>query len=91
MRSCLLLAERVCVLRVGRETDVCDGDNSSKFYAGGEVFVSGTLMTKHFPGENEIFHERNQDKKKVVCKIAKCKPTTQEQLCGEDMKVATKL
>ena len=57
MRSCLLPAERVCVLRVGGETDLCDGDDSSKFYVGGEVVVSGTPMSKHFPGENEIFHK----------------------------------
>lgn len=49
--------QRVCVLRVGGETDACDGDDSSKFYAGGEVVVSGTPMTRHFPGENEIFRE----------------------------------
>lgn len=30
-------------------------------------------------------------KKNVVCKIAKCKPTTQERLCDVDMKVSTKL
>jgi hypothetical protein len=40
---------------VGRH--VCNGDDLLKFYAGGEMVVSGTSMSKHFPGENEIFHK----------------------------------
>jgi hypothetical protein len=42
---------------VGGETDVCDGDESSRFFAGGEVVVSGTSMSKLFQDENEIFHK----------------------------------
>jgi len=50
---------------VGWETGVCNGDDSSKFCAGGEVVVSGTPMCKHFPGENGIFHKWNQDQRKT--------------------------
>jgi len=34
---------------------------------------------------------KSEPKKNVVCKIARCKLTTQERLCEDDMKVSTKL
>ena len=34
---------------------------------------------------------KSEPKKNVVCKIANCKPKTQERLCEVNMKVSTKL